>query len=257
MSDKGSIPKAHGAGYDQPLLLLARCDPLLFGDEVFEPFLRRMGLEPTLVTPMRPAATLFDGGCFEVQFAEQRALTGRVSESAIGSAIHPSLSLTQSEVLACAPLDLPDDNRVSACREIFKLAVLLIDLTGADQLYWSPAGLWSDAWTFRAAVSEMLASGMPPVLHLVCFDPIVPDGPLRSRGLAFFSGQELEIRNDGGLQTRELIRRLARLAIDVMVNGAIHAPRNFPGLVSGEHVGVEPVVGNDGAVTLFVSFSHE
>src|SRR3546814_3138481 len=55
----------------------------------------------------------------------------------------------------------------AATREFFKLVALLIDLFDASHLFWSPARLWSDAPQFRAAVAEMLASGMPPVLHLI------------------------------------------------------------------------------------------
>src|SRR3546814_3097868 len=57
----------------------------------------------------------------------------------------------------------------AATREFFKLVVLLIDLFDASHIFWSPARLWSDAPQFRAAVAEMLASGMPPVLHLIAF----------------------------------------------------------------------------------------
>src|SRR3546814_18402442 len=52
----------------------------------------------------------------------------------------------------------------SATLEFFKLVVLLIDLFDASHIFWSPARLWSDAPQFRAAVAEILASGMPPVL---------------------------------------------------------------------------------------------
>jgi hypothetical protein len=253
MMDKGSPP--HTALVDglSPFLLLANCDPKLFDEGVFEPNLRRMGLEPSaaMVPPADPA--LFAGECLEIHFAEQRALAGRLSDATIQRVMHPDRPLQSAEVLVCAPIGAARGSKVADSRELFKLTVLLIDLTRADQIYWSPAGLWSDAWTFRAAVAEMLVSGMPPVLHLIAFNPAGAGGALRSNGLAFFASQELEVRDDGGLLQRELVRRLARLAIDAMINGAIAARRSFPGLVADERIDVVPGVDRGGSATLFVS----
>ena len=257
MTDKGSPSHTAQADGLSPFLLLAKCDPMLFDDGVFEPYLRRMGLEPGVAAVSPPVPELFGGDCLEIRFAEQRALAGRISETILGPVVHPDRPLQPAEVLACAPIGALSGNKVADSRELFKLAVLLIDLTRAEQIYWSPAGLWSDAWTFRAAVAEMLASGMPPVLHLVAFNPAGAGGALRSHGLAFFGSQELEVRESGGLSQRELMRRLARLAIDAMVNGAISARRTFPGLVAGEHIEVAPEVGENGTVTLFVSVERE
>ncbi|MBA4748490.1 MAG: hypothetical protein H2056_07230 [Sphingopyxis sp.] len=253
MAGEAKVPAQAHVGDDQPFLLLANCDPPMFGDGVLEPMLRRMGLQPGAPSRANVAAQLFDGPFFELNFAEQRALAGRVSGAAWQSIDHPATVGGATEVLACVPTGILEGSRVSACRELFKLAVLLIDLTGADKIYWSPAALWSDAWTFRAAVAEMMASGMPPVLHLVAFHPLGTAGALRSQGLSFFAGQEIEVRSDGGLAARELLRRMARLAIDVMVNGAILSPREFPGLVNSERVRVEPATGCDGTMTLFLS----
>lgn len=257
MAGKGVVSSQADAGNDQPYLLLANCDRQMFGDAVFEPMLRRMGLEPVAPPRASPASRLFDGAFFELHFAEQRALAGRVSDAAWQRVKRSPAIGEANEVLACVPTGIAAGGRVSACRELFKLAVLLIDLTGADKIYWSPAGLWSDGWAFRAAVAEMMASGMPPVLHLVAFHPSGSNDALRSQGLAFFAGQEIEVRGGGGLAAREVLRRMARLAIDVMVNGAILAPRDFPGLVSGERVRIVPATGGDGAVTLYLSIEAE
>lgn len=257
MFKQGSAASGMFVGDGQPFLLLAHCDPRLFSAAMFEPSLRRMGLSPSEPVQPAPAARLFDGASYELRFAEQRALAGRASSAALQSVARPAGPFQPDDVLLCAPSGALGGNRVSACRELFKLAVLLIDLTGADQLYWSPAGLWSSAAAFREAVAEMLASGMPPVLHLVAFAPSGCNGALRSQGLAFFAGQEMEVRCDGGLAPREVLRRLARLAIDIMVNGAILAPRDFSGLTKGERIRAEPSTGSDGAVTLFIAIESE
>jgi hypothetical protein len=257
MTEKGKPSHPAQADGSSPFLLLAKCDANLFDDSVFEPFLRRMGLSPGEATTSAAEANLFGSACLEVRFAEQRALVGRIADEMLAIAAHPDRSLCAAEVLACSPIGAASGSKVAESRELFKLMLLLIDLTGAEQIFWSPAGLWSDAWAFRAAVAEMLASGMPPVLHLVAFDRGGYGGAMRSRGLAFFAAQELEMREGGGLPDRELLRRLARLAIDAMVNGAISAQRTFPGLVAGERIEVVPGVGGGGTATLFVSVVQE
>src|SRR3546814_13714843 len=63
----------------------------------------------------------------------------------------------------------------AATREFFKLVALLIDLFDASHLFWSPARLWSDAPQFRAAVAEMLASGIG---RASCRERVCPYGEI-------------------------------------------------------------------------------
>lgn len=169
MTETGRPSHPAQADVTSPFLLLAKCDAKLFDDGVFEPFLRRMGLDPGAAPASTAASSLLADACLEVRFAEQRALVGRISDEMLKTAAHPDRPLRAAEVLACSPIGASSGSKVADSRELFKLMLLLIDLTQADQIFWSPAGLWSDAWAFRAAVAEMLASGMPPVLHLVAF----------------------------------------------------------------------------------------
>src|SRR3546814_2830630 len=84
----------------------------------------------------------------------------------------------------------------------------------------------------------MLASGMPPVLHLVAFRRRdAGDGAIMvTRGLALFAGQELEARIPGGWTVAEMVRRLSRLALDMMLNGPVHTARTMRGLDAGEWI---------------------
>ena len=208
-----------------------------------------MGLNPDSNVP---AAAYGRGPFFdpplEIGFASQRALAGpaRPDLAELRDVAAPA------QVLACVPLGLSSGDRVSRSRELFKLAVLLIDLCGAERIYWSPAGLWSDARQFQDAVTEMLTSGMPPVLHLVAFRPGNNGSAMQTQGLAHFAGQELVVTEAVGLDRAGLLRRMARLAIDIMINGAVRAPRDFPGLVPGERISVRP----DGA-TVYVTILAE
>jgi len=130
----------------------------------------------------------------------------------------------------------------AATREFFKLVVLLIDLFDASHLFWSPARLWSDAPQFRAAVAEMLASGMPPVLHLIAFRRRESaDGEeVATRGLATFAGQELEAAVPPGWTMADMVKRLARLALDLMLNGPVREAQTVGGLLAGERVRMTP-----------------
>ena len=133
--------------------------------------------------------------------------------------------------------------------EFWRGLALLIDLLGAQRIFWSPARLWSDAGEFRSTVAAMQASGMPPVLHLVAFRH--RDGPggarVATRGLAALAGQELEAAVPEGWDMAAIATRLARLAADMMLSGPVLQPRQAPGLTSGEWVALRPQRGIGGA----------
>lgn len=251
MSDKGRPPVA-AAGQDRSFLLLAGCNPAALAAGKLEPDLRRIGLCPEAREPVASLTNIFDGTMLAIRFGDHDALAGRAAAAVLQSVLPPQAYPDDGCALACVSVSETAKDRILHSRELFKMAVLLIDLTGAEQLYWSPAGLWSDARQFRAAVAEMLVSGMPPVLHLIDFRPDDATAALRSRGLAHFAGQELALRDGGGLDHKELVRRLARLAIDIMINGPVRAPREFPGMTASERIRVVPGAGDE-AGTLFVS----
>lgn len=248
MSDKGSIPIAT-IEQQRPYLLFLAGESRRLDGATLEPEFRRMGLNPRGAVPAAAHhAGLFVDPPLEIGFASQRALAGPA---------WPDLAelkdmANSRQALACVPLGLSSGDRASCSRELFKLAVLLIDLCGADRMYWSPAGLWSDARQFQAAVTEMLTSGMPPVLHVVAFHAGRDGTGMQTQGLAHFAGQELIATDAVGLDRAGLLRRMARLAIDIMINGAVQAPRSFPGLVEGERIRMRP----DGG-TVYVTIMAE
>ena len=143
---------------------------------------------------------------------------------------------------ACRSFRKPTTAQPTQMRQFFKMLVLLIDLFDASHLFWSPARLWSDAAQFRAAIAEMLASGMPPVLHLVAFRRREDAGgaSMGTRGLALFGGQELEARIPEGWTVADMVKRLSRLALDMMLNGPVRHGRTMRGLESGEWIDLSP-----------------
>lgn len=234
--------------------------------EVLETSLRRMGLRPEQVdAPSLDIALRIGTPCFRLTFGAVSVLAGPAAGVALDLADpeHPSTSLLAASLPprwrdggACwvfIPEPDAEQDRAPASptgqttrmREFFKMMVLVIDLFDASHIFWSPARLWSDAPQFRASIAEMLASGMPPVLHLVAFrrQEIDGDASMGTRGLMIFAGQELEARIPGGWTVAEMVRRLSRLALDMMLNGPVQHARTMRGLEAGEWIDLLPPTG--------------
>jgi len=248
-------------------VLLGGGNPAVFAPGALEPALRHIGIAPVGGESQRDKDSLFASEIWRIKFGQQQALAGPAADSLIDESLcHPetlwagntavTTGIAHATTLLCQPVWDAAIDRVTASRELFKLSVLLIDAMGAQRFYWSPARLWSDATAFRQAVAEMLDSGMPPLLHLLAFQDMAGGGMV-TRGLAFFSKQELHLAAGAGLDRKDAVRRLARLALDIMVHGPIHAPRSFPGLIAGENMRVGPATGAEGASILIVTITRE
>lgn len=217
-------------------LMLAFDPQNLQNTAVLEAELRRMGLRPEALDSSDE--TLSAGllvPTWRVHFGSLVALLESTDAVPSGAS---QASAFRLRVQAQTTFERSDP--VAESRELFKLAVLLLDLTSAQHFYWSPADLWTGADNFRAAVAEMLDSGLPPILHLVAFSD-EPDGSaIVTRGLSHFCGQELFLETGDGLDRLGRLRRLVRLAVDMSLNGPIATPRSFPGLYAEETIAMEP-----------------
>jgi hypothetical protein len=247
--------------------------------DAIETALRHMGLRPERADDDTDLAARIAVPRYRLTFGGVSLLAGRAADAALDTADpeHPSTSL----LAASLPRDwrergqcwifIPEGAEAAGgtgasaaqttrMREFFKMMVLLIDLFDASHIFWSPARLWSDAPQFRASIAEMLASGMPPVLHLVAFRRHETDrgASMGTRGLALFAGQELEARIPGGWTVAEMVRRLSRLALDMMLNGPIRHARTTSGLEAGEWIDLSPQ-GAGGATrsTVVVEFGND
>ncbi|HWW55456.1 MAG TPA: hypothetical protein VN047_01040 [Sphingopyxis sp.] len=245
--------------------------------DALETSLRHMGLRPERVTDDDPDAAGWIGPPrFRLRFGTVSVLAGRAGDMArdLADPDQPSTSLLAASLPhgwqaggQCwyfIPESRPEakeaPGQAARMREFFKMMVLLIDMFDASHIFWSPARLWSDAQQFRASVAEMLASGMPPVLHLVAFRRRdTGDGAsMATRGLALFAGQELEARIPGGWTVAEMVRRLSRLALDMMLNGPVLANRTMRGLGAGEWIGLSPrPIGGNQRSTVVVEFGRD
>ena len=244
----------------EPFALIVGASTAGADPDTIEALLRRMGLQPE---PLKDGegdeAGLF-ARRFRLRFGGLSMLAGPAMAAALDFADpdDPATSLLAASLppgwrdAGTCWLFFPDrdDGAMAAdpplrMREFFKMTVLLIDLFDASHIFWSPARLWSDAEPFRASIAEMLASGMPPVLHLVAFRRKKVDSVARvgTRGLAYFAAQELEAHIPPGWTVADVVRRLSRLALDMMLNGPIRYPRTMRGLDAGEWIGVLPPTG--------------
>lgn len=245
--------------------------------ETVEASLRRMGLKPErIVQEGGDIVERITVPRFRLRFGAMSVLAGPAAEAALDFADpgHPSTSLLAASLpqkwrengsrWLFVPEREPGAPETSTeqptrMREFFKMMVLLIDLFEASHIFWSPARLWSDAPQFRASIAEMLASGMPPILHLVAFRRHdVGDGAsIGTRGIALFAGQELEARIPGGWTVAEMVKRLSRLALDMMLNGPVQYPRTMRGIEAGEWIEILPPPENAGRrSTVIVEFGR-
>ncbi|MEY4269817.1 MAG: hypothetical protein RLZZ58_1033 [Pseudomonadota bacterium] len=256
--------RADGWHQAAPFALLAG-DPAAVAHDGLSARLRRMGFRPEPAAGDAVAA-LIDGAPLRLAFGALNVLAGPPSTAMCAASAPGADGVTAAgppppadwadRAIAFVPESMPraDDTPPPAAqryfdRRFFEMLVLLIDTFDADYLYWSPARLWSRADLFRTAVTEMLDSGMPPVLHLVAFGARTQGAGtgVETRGLAHFTGQEMAARPPSTMDHRDVVRRLARLALDMMINGPILNARRFPGLDAGEVLVVRPAPGADGA----------
>lgn len=248
----------------EPLaLIVGRADD--GGEAGLAAALRRMGLRPEPLDPNDPRA---EAPMFRLRFGSASALIGRASAATLDLADprHPATSQLAARLgetwrgagrvwvlipEAGGGRDTPG-NLAMRLREFFKTMVLLVDLFDASHIFWGPARLWTDAPQFREAIAEMLASGMPPVLHLIAFRRSEAAGGavVRTRGLALFGEQEIEGRIPASWTVAEMVRRLARLALDIILNGPVTDARRLRGLDPGEWVSMVPTVGEAGGRTI-------
>lgn len=243
-SDKNILPVV-----PEPFALII--GPRLLGADAgdIETAMRRMGLRPETLQSV-PANLTDEVGlpCFRIRFGSVTVLAGPAADDAMAEAdpADPATSL----LAASLPADwqsmekcwrfVPEEIGAALLpqRDYLKLVALAIDLFEASHFFWAPARLWSDASQLRTAIAEMVASSMPPVLHLVAFRRSEVGGAeiVSTRGLALFSDQELQAHLPSGWTIADGVKRLARIAIDVILHGAIDGPQRIRGMTAGESI---------------------
>ena len=104
----------------------------------------------------------------------------------------------------------------------------------------------------------MEARGLPPVLHLVHFEPSrgAAAVSVATHGLDWFVGHELVLTCPPDFAPADALRRAARLAVDALVNGSLSGMGRIAGLDRGEWLDVgRAETGGDGAMTVGVALT--
>lgn len=259
----------------EPFALIVGPSTRALSGAALEAAVRHMGLRPERAQSDDPEIMAqIAPPLLRLRFGQASVLAGRAAGAALDRVdpAHPATSLLAASLPPGWREDgqcwifIPEDEGAGAreqptqMREFFKMMVLLIDLFDASHFFWSPARLWSDAPQFRASIAEMLTSGMPPVLHLVAFRRHEAEGAayVGTRGLALFAGQELEGRLPEAWTVGDMVKRLARLSLDMMLNGPIREGRRLRGLAAGEWVRLlPPPEGAGGRVEIRVEFGGD
>lgn len=149
-----------------------------------------------------------------------------------------------ANVLALNLGQVAESRRTQAVQHLAFVAATLTDILRVSSLFWPPAALWSNAHELAPAVAAMEGQGMPPLLHFVSFINARADSAencIRTRGLAWMAQKEIELAAPPAMLGGELLRRLARLAVDAMTHGVYSGPAQVPGLVAGELIEIAPL----------------
>lgn len=132
-------------------------------------------------------------------------------------------------------------------RAFLSLARRIGEMAGAMAIGWRPAGLLVGMDYFVRSISDHENGGPFPALSLVRY---VRQGDyMRSHGLGWLCGQEIAYRS-GNLSSSALVKRMVRLAHDMVTHGPILQPTEIEGLDEGEHIRLWPEQA-DGQMILF------
>ncbi len=119
-----------------------------------------------------------------------------------------------------------------------KTLMTLGRMAGANYLAWQPAEIMCDFEYFCKLTQCYIDGGPFPVWSLIRFKSDASD-VFTSSGLDWICGQEMSVRG-AGLDNVQMMKRLARIAHDMAVNGAIRHSIKSDGMEAGEQIYFNP-----------------
>lgn len=137
----------------------------------------------------------------------------------------------------------PSCDTVDVAQQLCAVTALLAEVSGATSLYWSPARLWSPTNLLADAVAAMEVQSLPPVLHIVAFEPgASADGKwsLSTRGLGWLVGHEMTVNFPTELSQCDASDRVHRLVVAALVHRGLTGPMRVPGVLQGEYFEIRP-----------------
>jgi hypothetical protein len=141
-----------------------------------------------------------------------------------------SLAIAQASVVIGFDENVAGGERIAPITAtLLEFGAYLSGPLGADTVAWMPAQIMSDSEYFAEAVSDYLNGGVFPCLALVRFSFSGGDESVRTSGLNWFCGQELELKCSG-IDRPSIMRRMVRIVHDMAVNGPINSDETVPDL---------------------------
>lgn len=122
---------------------------------------------------------------------------------------------------------------------LLAFAATLAEALQCKAVKWNPGQLVSDPAFFIECIENYIENGTFAVLVTVDFEIADNDDILTSRGLSWFSGQEIEL-SGCGLSGSELVRRAVRLVHDIATKGPVFLRQHVPDLEPDRQIELIP-----------------
>lgn len=122
---------------------------------------------------------------------------------------------------------------------LLEIGGYLVQHLAPSMIAWTPGKIATDPAYFSEAVTDYVNGGAFPALAVVHFAFSDANDAVRTTGLTWFSGQELELKGDG-LSKADLARRAVRLIHDIAVNGPISGEEVVPDVATDRRLVLSP-----------------
>jgi hypothetical protein len=153
-------------------------------------------------------------------------------------------NITPDEGLSCLALDF-GEHVISGIlappllKRFLQTMMEIGRMANASYFAWQPAGIICDFEYFCALTQSYVDGGPFPVWPLIRFEGDA-DKLVTSNGLDWICGQEISV-SSSGFDNVQLMKRLARIAHDMAVNGAIQHPNKSVGMEPDEQIFFTPI----------------
>lgn len=128
-------------------------------------------------------------------------------------------------------------------RGLVGLGAQLAALEGVKAVCWRPAGSWMEPGHYRRIASEWVQGGAFPALGLTSLERHA-GGMVASRGLAFLTGQELQLNPKAGASADAVTRLAVRLIDELVYSGPLRERAHYSGPDGEDLVAVPNDEGN-------------
>ena len=166
---------------------------------------------------------------FTASETRQRCETGRFERlfTDLPTANDSAIGIAPRDILSNA-MHLPAINQ-----RILMLGKWIGKSLAATSAAWVPSSRLTGFSYFAETVSEYLAGGPLPILFQIAFSDS-GKGDFETRGLHYFSGQEIRLSAPADYSVSDIATRMVRIIDDIASHGKIDVPSQARGMIAGE-----------------------